>query len=285
MLRKNPPPIEHRPAKAVRTPIAYKTGTSIGFKDCWSVAVFDRYVLCVWLGNFSGEGNPEFLGRNTAAPLLFSIADAIIVETPEEKMYREPMPPMTISRIEVCSVSGCIPNDSCPDTIMTDFIPGVSPITRCRIHREIYIDTATGYRTERAGDPGVVPVVREFWSSDMLEQFRLAGLPRITPPPMEPDAAEGGIRAEGSPPVIISPMFGGNYIIRRNSAGNNSIPLVAVSDADTRELFWFSDNIFLGKTSKDGRIEWFPKAGEYSLTVLDDIGRSATVPITVEQTD
>ncbi|MBI9107032.1 MAG: penicillin-binding protein 1C [Spirochaetales bacterium] len=282
MLQKNPEPTEHRPARARSVPVAYKTGTSIGFKDCWSVGIFDRYVICVWIGNFNGDGNPAFLGRNTAAPLLFSIADSIILEIPAEKKYRPMMPPNTISQVEVCSVSGCIPNDSCPDTIMTDFIPGVSPITRCRIHREVFIDTATGYRTARIGDPGVIKTVREFWSSDMLRQFKLAGLPRITPPPMEPENNSRNQISEGSPPMIISPLTGGTYIIRRTRTRNNSIPLVAVADADTTTLFWFSDNNFIGKTARDGRLEWFPKEGEYSLTVLDDIGRSDTVMVIIE---
>lgn len=283
MLEKNPPPIEHRPRETRGVPVAYKTGTSIGFKDCWSVGIFDRYVICVWVGNFSGEGNPAFLGRDTAAPLLFSIADSVIMNIPEGCEYKPLMPPDTITRVEVCSLSGGIPNGCCPDTIMTDFIPGVSPINRCRIHREIYIDTATGFRTERAGEQGVVKTVREYWPTDMLEQFRLAGLPRLQPPPMEPENESPGMGAQGRPPSIMNPLSGGTYIIRRSDSRNNVIPLTAVSDSDSSELFWFADNIFIGKTPSGGRLEWRPESGSYDITVLDDIYRSATVSILVEE--
>jgi penicillin-binding protein 1C len=285
MIEKNPPPIQHRPRETANTPVAYKTGTSIGFKDCWSVAVFDRYVICVWLGNFNGEGNPEFLGRDTAAPLLFLIADSIILDTSPGEEYHPLLPPSTITKVEVCRVSGSIPNGSCPDTMLSDFIPGVSPITKCSIHREVYIDTATGLRTNRNEAPGVIKTVREYWPTDMLEQFRLAGLPRILPPPLESDEATMGLSSQGSPPAIISPLAGGTYIIRRANRKNNLIPLTAVSDADTSELFWFANNLFIGKTAPGGRLEWKPAAGIYSISVLDDIYRSQTIEIIVEAAD
>ena len=128
-------------------PVAYKTGTSIGFKDAWSIAIFDRYVICVWLGNFSGEGNSAFIGRLSAAPLCFSIIDAILADTPDAALLpRRPLP-REVAAVNVCAVSGDISNEDCPQLTETLFIPGVSPINRCRIHRRIYIDTRTGYRT------------------------------------------------------------------------------------------------------------------------------------------
>ena len=44
-------------------PVFWKTGTSHGFRDAWSIAVFDHYVLAVWIGNFDGRRNPAFIGR------------------------------------------------------------------------------------------------------------------------------------------------------------------------------------------------------------------------------
>ncbi|MDC7124013.1 MAG: penicillin-binding protein 1C [Spirochaetales bacterium] len=285
MLDKNPSPIESRPMNVLDVPIAYKTGTSIGFKDCWSAAVFDRFVLCVWIGNFNGEGNPAFLGRETAAPLLFNIADSIISEIPSDERYKAPMPPDTIKQVDVCSVSGCIPNSYCTHTIKTDFIPGVSPITKCKIHRQIFVDTKTGLRTERKGDSGVVSQVREFWSSDMLEQFKKAGLPRLVPPPFEIDEDSLKLKNSGSPPRITNPLAGGAYIIRHVNTRNNVIPLLAVSDADTSYLYWFANDLFIGKSPKGDSLEWYPSSGHYTVTVVDDAGRSNSCEIDVEEAE
>ena len=51
----------------VPVPVAWKTGTSWGFRDAWSAGVFGSYVLVVWVGNFSGEGNPSFVGVQAAS--------------------------------------------------------------------------------------------------------------------------------------------------------------------------------------------------------------------------
>ncbi|MCK5196988.1 MAG: penicillin-binding protein 1C, partial [Spirochaetales bacterium] len=240
MLQKNPSPLEFRPKEVKNIPIAYKTGTSIGFKDCWSIAIFDRFVLCVWIGNFDGKSNPAFLGRKMAAPLLFSIADTLLMDIPEEDRYIQPFRSVNISEIEVCSVSGGIPNEHCPNSISTEFIPVVSPIKKCQIHREIYIDTRTGFRTTELEGESVIRVVREFWSSDLLEQFERAGLPRLVPPPLMPSGSNISLRKEGSPPGISSPLKKGVYIIRQGTSNHKSIPLVASVDADVSEIFWFA---------------------------------------------
>lgn len=181
MLKRNPSPVEYRPRETRDYPVAYKTGTSIGFKDSWTAGIFGDYVLVVWIGNFNGRGNTSFIGRRMAAPLFFYIADSLFLE--KQPVMRASTEKRNIKEVEVCSVSGGIPKGNCPRTVLTGFIPGVSPITRCHIHREIWIDTSTGYRTDKKQSPGVKRVIREVWPSDLLKLFEQAGLPILKPPP------------------------------------------------------------------------------------------------------
>jgi penicillin-binding protein 1C len=51
-------------------------GISVGFRDAWSIGIFDSFFLCVWVGNFDGSGNPVFVGLESAVPLRFEIIDA-----------------------------------------------------------------------------------------------------------------------------------------------------------------------------------------------------------------
>ncbi len=51
--------------------IAYKTGTSYGYRDAWSVGFDGRYVLGVWIGRPDNAAVPGISGYATAAPLLF----------------------------------------------------------------------------------------------------------------------------------------------------------------------------------------------------------------------
>jgi penicillin-binding protein 1C len=285
MLERNPAPDDLRANAGRSIPVAYKTGTSIGFKDAWSIAIFDRYVLCVWLGNFSGEGNSAFIGRLSAAPLGFSIIDAILAEIPYDKLFAQrPMPP-EVKVVQVCAVSGDIPADDCPQLIETLFIPGVSPINRCRIHRKVYIDTRTGYRTNETEGPYIRSEVREFWPSDIMEIFETAGLPRFSPPPYPPDTSANGGIFSGFPPSIISPLANTAYIIRPGlpaDSNYNKMVLLAAADQDAGELFWFANAGFLGRTKPRERFVWSPEAGLWDISVVDNLGRSSGIRVQVE---
>lgn len=281
MLEGNVPPVTVRPQTSVGVPIAFKTGTSIGFKDCWCVAIFDRYVLCVWIGNFDGRGNNAFQGRSMAAPLLFKIADALLADLPEGGRLAEAPPPDGVTMIPVCSVSGCIPGPDCPDTVETWFIPGVSPIGSCKIHRRINVDLRTGYRTDEAPGKRVVSVVREFWTTDLLELFEEAGLPRLIPPPYPPNENRLDAADRSFPPTILSPMANTNYVIRSVDDKRKSLVLVASADAEARELFWFADSLFIGRSAPGGKLLWEPKTGSHILTVTDQNGRTGSISFTV----
>ena len=63
--------------------LAWKTGTSFGFRDAWSVGVTDRWTIGVWVGRPDGTPNPGFFGANVAAPLLQDIVAALPEGAPQ----------------------------------------------------------------------------------------------------------------------------------------------------------------------------------------------------------
>lgn len=285
MLEENTPPFQTKPKGVENVPVAYKTGTSIGFKDSWSAGIFDKYVILVWIGNFNGQGNNSFLGRTMSAPLMFKIAYNIISSTPEKELLLPPDVPENAVQIPVCTVSGGIPCDDCPQTELAWFIPGVSPIEKCKIHRRINIDTRTGYRTDENNKPYVQSVVREFWPSDLQALFEQAGLPRLAPPDYPPDNFDITQISNGYPPEIISPMSGTDYVFRKKDPSRNKILLHAGADADTSELLWFVGSEFIGRTKPGKTLEWHPTPGKYILTVTDEKGRSDWVEVSILETE
>ncbi len=285
MLERNPPAIANRPQSSRLTPVAWKTGTSIGFKDSWAIGIFDRYILCVWMGNFSGEGNTALIGRLMSGPLFFGVIDSILAETPKDRRLRAHYVPADVTSVKVCSVSGGIPNDDCPQTVTTWFIPGVSPITKCGIHRAVRIDARTGYRTDDYGKPWIREEVREFWPTDLMELFEEAGLPRLKAPPYPPTEAAIDSRSVGFPPSIISPMANTEYVLRKERSRYNQLVLQASADSDSGTLFWFADSVFLGSAEPRERIVWSPDAGTWILTVVDSKGRSASIRVIITEKD
>lgn len=283
ILRDNPRPDEVLAQGAARLPVAWKTGTSWGFRDAWSAGLFGPYVLVVWVGNFDGSSNPAFVGVQAAAPLFFEIVDGVQALQPglKEPAWRIPA---NLVRVEVCSASGDLPNAECPQTRKTWFIPGKSPIRLSTVHRRVLVNLRTG----RQACPGDAPdqlrgEVYEFWPSDLQRLFAQAGMPRRRPPP--PGECAGAIGAAGSPPAITSPLSGATYTLRAARQGKESVPLSANADADVRAMYWFVGDSFVAASGPGVTLQWTPPgSGNYQLRVVDDLGRADSRELRVAQT-
>jgi penicillin-binding protein 1C len=258
--------------------VYWKTGTSCGFHDAWSIAVFDHYVLGVWIGNFDGRSNPAFVGRTAAGPLLFQIIDSLRTTWPEPSQPHVPPPGANLKRVEFCAISGDLPGPNCPQRIEGWFIPGVSPIKTCDVHRDVIIDVATGLRLPvDDGTRAVRHEVYEFWPSDLRALFEKAALPRKSPPPFLPGTSAEVVARSGNPPRITSPANGSSILL----ASAEPIPLSAGADPGVREIYWFADRTFIGKAEPREVLSWKAAPGSYELTALDDHGRAATCAVSV----
>ena len=257
--------------------VYWKTGTSHGFRDAWSIAVFDHYVLGVWVGNFDGRGNPTFVGRTAAAPLLFQIIDNLRAAWPEPAVPHDPPPGANLKRVEFCALSGDLPNRFCTQHVEGWFIPGVSPIKTCDVHREVLVDIASGLRVPiDDGTRNLRREVYEFWPGDFLALFEQAGIPRRVSPPFLPEIGSDLVSRAGQKPIIVSPN--GKEILL---ASKKIIPLRAKADADVREIFWFAGKQFVGKAAANQVLEWTATAGDYEVTALDDHGRAGSHTVVV----
>ncbi len=254
-------------------PVYWKTGTSYGFRDAWTVGSFGPYVLAVWVGNFDGSGNPAFVGVQAAAPLFFEIADSIKAQSRnlQEPAWRLPK---GLAQVEVCALSGRLPGPYCTHKKLTWFIPGKSPIQVCDIHREITVDNQTGLQTCPPYAHAVHKEVQEFWSSDMLRVFRQAGVPRRKPPPLEARCSVENQSSWGAAPQITSPLNGVTYSLRTARVGVETIALQATTDADVRFLFWFINDRLVGRTPADKPLHWPAAPGSFVVRAVDDQGRA-----------
>lgn len=279
MLRRNPRPDTGRPAFPA---VAWKTGTSWGFRDAWTAGVFGQYALVVWVGNFDGTSNPAFVGVQTAAPLFFDIVDSLRSQGLDRGGLVRSTPP-GLSRVAVCAASGDLPNAHCTDLAPTWFIPGKSPIKVSTLHRAVWVDQASGREVCGPG-PGVRSEVFEYWSSDMLQLFAQAGMPRRIPPPARCSgvAARSAATAASDGPQITSPMRGATYVLRLSRL----VPLSLRANAGRQgPLYWFADDGFVGETVAGRGLAWSPPAaGRYTLSVVDAEGLTETRDVVIEFT-
>jgi penicillin-binding protein 1C len=265
-------------------PIFWKTGTSSGYRDAWAVAVFDHYVLAVWVGNADGRGNPAFVGRTCAAPLLFQAIDSMRAAGRVHLGPHNPPPGANLKRVEFCAVSGQLAGPYCAHRVEGWFIPGISPITSCTVHRQVFIDAATGMRLPGPDGAHVVkPEVYEFWPTELMRLFREAGLPRRRPPPFLPGTEPAGATYEAASALrITSPRPGAVYEMQAGGANGQEVALQAQTDSDVEQVYWFAGRQFIGRAAPRDPVAWNPAPGIYCLTAVDDAGRAESEKVDIE---
>lgn len=277
MLRENVPPGKEVLRRLIDNgePVAWKTGTSHGFRDAWTAGIKGNYVVVVWVGDFESKSNPAYVGRDTAAPLFFRIVDTL-PPSPATFAY---LAPRDVTRVRVCDLSGGLPGPYCKHTRETWFIPGKSPVSSCTVHRGILVNNRSGLRScERYSNEAHIEAF-EAWDSDLLRVFRLAGIPRRQIPPLE--ARCHGMQPAGQPPEITSPSQNLSYVIRLHERTTDSIPLIANVEGGKRSLYWFANEKFLGKVANQEPLFWKASPGKYVLRAIDDFGQSAARELVV----
>ncbi|NOS73740.1 MAG: penicillin-binding protein 1C [Methyloglobulus sp.] len=256
--------------------VAWKTGTSWGFKDAWSVGVTGHYVLAVWVGNFDNQGNTAFTGIKAAGSLFFSLIDSLRSQHLLDRLDGELLPPKpeSVAQVNVCAASGDLPNEDCPSLVKTWFIPGKSPIKTSTLHKAVYFNAKGEVICK--GQPYSRRATYEFWPNDMALLFQEAGLPRRQPPTLPScyDNFNGEAELE-----IVSPSSIGVYTLKTGKP--STIGLKAKSKANS-DIFWFANKSFIGKAKAAETLSWMPEnPGTYRIRVTDEQGQIASKEITV----
>ena len=148
ILKETPYPINFANVVNKALPVAWKTGTSSGYRDAWSIGILGDYVIAVWVGNFNNHGNQAFIGREIAAPLLLQLITALQNDPPIvlQKSSAFSANGKNLIKTDICKASGRLPTNNCIDTTKGWFIPGKSPINIDNVYREVAIDNKTGLR-------------------------------------------------------------------------------------------------------------------------------------------
>jgi penicillin-binding protein 1C len=258
--------------------VAWKTGTSYGRRDAWSIGYTRRFSVGVWVGNFDGRGVPELVGADAAAPVLFGIISALESRSKSE-WFREPD---RVRYRQVCSESG-MPMSSCCSSAKGElYVPGVSPHRECTLHRSVLIDSETGYRLCRHCCRGRAYEERivEEWPAAIATWLERNGYPIDRIPEHHPGCPR--ILA-GHAPIINSPVTGCEYKLRRDVHPDYQKILLdaSVSNRSSR-VFWFLNGELIFSGSPVEKVFIDPKPGSHLVVCSDDHGRSSEARFTVK---
>ncbi|HEX2922326.1 MAG TPA: penicillin-binding protein 1C [Bacteroidales bacterium] len=248
--------------------IAWKTGTSYGFRDGWAVGTTPEYVIGVWVGNASGEGRPGLTGISAAAPILFDLVNIM----PETKWFNIPTGELTM--ITVCKESGYRPGPDCPETedIYVD-INGLRS-SACPYHRILHLDR-TGSKQVTTDCESPDEIINTYWFvlPPAMEYYYKLRHPEYKPVPM----MAAGCRSAGDVAVMefIYPNSGVKLFMPRDQTGNKTKIIAEVAHRNpSKKVFWHLDDTFIATTRSIHQTEITAGQGIHNLTVVDEDGNS-----------
>jgi penicillin-binding protein 1C len=254
--------------------IAWKTGTSYGRRDAWSIGYNKNFTVGVWCGNFSGTGVAELSGANVATPLLFKIFNTIDYNSDKDWFSQ----PEDCAIRKVCSETGLIPSDHCTNLVTDYFIPLISSNKTCDNWQEIMVsaDEKITYCKSCVPDAGYKKKWYKVADADMQAWYRDNNISYQKIPPHNP-ACEKIFK--GAAPVITSPANGSEYLI--NKKNPEPIMLTCKTSADVSKVYWYIDNKFY-KVGNAGEKQFFiPAEGPVKISCTDDKGRNRDIRIRV----
>jgi penicillin-binding protein 1C len=268
----------HWDATANLPRIAWKTGTSYGRRDAWSIGYNRKYTIGVWVGNFSGVGNPMLSGAETATPLLFRIFNTLDYDA-DRAWYT---PPQGLEERKICSETGMPAAEHCQQVVLDYFLPGVSSTVPCNNYQVISVsaDEQQSYCKSCEPTSGIRRKGYVLLAPELQAWMRSNNMPVAALPPHNPQCEK--IFREGRP-RILSPASGTEYLISRKHP--EPLQLRCETGNDVERVYWFINNRFY-KSSEKGASQFFvPEEGRVRISCTDDKGRNRDIDITVRYTD
>jgi penicillin-binding protein 1C len=256
-----------------KSKIAFKTGTSYGFVDAWSIGYTPRYTIGVWVGNLDNRFTKILTGISSAAPILFGIMNEL--ERHNDQWF---IKPNDVKKREVCAVSGMVPGNFCNETVEEYYIPKFSDNSICDVHKKIYIEKSTNQVVSLEQidpDKEYDEKIIELW--DEKVEYFLKKLGKKTNSLSLGDYSD--IYSSKSI-EIFSPSPKVKYIINYyNDLEYQKIPLMAYEYPDSGFFYWYANKKYIGKIKSDSTLYYLPDDKKIRFSVVDDTGRSGSVEI------
>ena len=255
--------------------IAWKTGTSYGRRDAWSIGYNKRYTIGVWVGNFSGESAASLSGAETATPLLFRLFNSLDYNS-DQDWYAQPA---DCDIRKVCATTGLPPGEFCESQVTDYFIPLVSGNKTCEHSKEIAIrlDGMYSYCMQCLPMAGYKKERYPLFDQSLLRWMDERKISYKKIPPHNPDCEQ--VFRDGAP-AILSPRNGSDYLMEKS----NPEPLLLQCQAasDVLRVHWYINDRFYKSAGVKERVFFQPVTGPVKISCTDDKGRNRDIRIQVQ---
>lgn len=255
--------------------LAWKTGTSFGFRDAWAVGLNPDYVVCVWVGNADGEGRPGLTGIDAAAPVLFDI----FKQLPAGKWFRTPK--NKLKKMRVCRQSGYKAGEYCGDVLEELVSPAGEKTVLCPYHKLVHLDRTGTYRvTDACEAPAemqhrawfILPPAMEYYYKIKNSDYKVL-------PPFKPGCGDVGSN------YVMEMIYPKNnasiYVPLELDGSRGKVVLNATHrDADIK-IYWHIDGAYVATTKNYHQLAVSPAPGKHTLTLVDENGERLVQTFTI----
>lgn len=258
-----------------RKRIAWKTGTSFGFRDAWAVGTNARYVVAAWVGNADGEGRPELTGTSCAAPLMFDVFNTLPASAWFNKPYKN------LSKIKVCETSGFKASDVCPNTGWSEVQEGGEKTPVCPFHKLIYMNQELTHRVNSECYPvSNMKSIAWFIASPAQEYFLRQSNAAYKPlPPWLPQCNSD---LNFKQLELLYPRDHFKLYTPLNEKGEQKGFIFKAAHHNKQAvIFWYIDKSFIGSTTDFHQISVKPSAGKHELLLTDSEGERIEIKFEV----
>lgn len=256
-------------------PIAWKTGTSYGFRDAWAVGVTPGYAVGVWVGNATGEGKPGLVGARTAGPVLFDIFNML----PASRWFKRPGD--IFVKAEICRKSGHLKSRFCEEADTLLILPAGLKTEACPYHHLI---TLSADETQRIYEncANTEPTIQKSWFTlpPVWEWYYKQHHPEYKAlPPFKPGCGEDALQQM----QFIYPPMNARIVLPRQMDGSKGFITAELAHSNpATTIYWHLDNCYLTQTQDFHKISLQPSSGKHSLTAVDDAGNTVSTTFFVE---
>ena len=245
--------------------IAWKTGTSFGFRDAWAIGSTKDYVVGVWVGNADGEGRPGLVGLSTAAPILFDVFNVL----PKSKWFAKPFD--ELEKIPVCRKSGYRASEIC-ETKDSVFVQRSGLITKaCPFHLWIHLDENEQHQVNSSCYPlnnmkhtswFVLPPLLEFYYQRKNPNYKTL-----------PSFKNGCSTSDKGVMDFIYPKEKVKIFLPKDfNEQTNELVFKLAHTISNMKVFWYLDTKYVGTTQTFHEMSFSPKKGKHTITVIDELG-------------
>ncbi|WP_299098401.1 penicillin-binding protein 1C [uncultured Winogradskyella sp.] len=256
--------------------IAWKTGTSFGFRDAWAIGTTKDYVVGVWVGNADGEGRPGLVGVQTAAPVLFDVFDLL----PKTNWFAQPYDEML--EVDICKKSGYRASSICDDTELRFIQTSGKKTEPCPYHKIIHVDATEQFQLNSSCEP-VSQINTKSWF--VLPPLQAHYFKNKNPfyKPLPPFRADCATSVDVSMEFIYPNQQSTIYLPKDFNGKVNDLILKVAHSKPELEIYWYIDSEYIGSTKDIHDMAVLPTSGEHVITVMDELGNSLKHKITISK--